>query len=787
VVVTPAQTLDNKEYQDMRTAAIKVAEAIDLIGECNVQFALDPKGNGFYIIETNPRMSRSSALASKATGYPLADVSAKLALGHKLHEIKNNVSKSTSAFFEPSLDYVTIKIPRWDLAKFDGVSESVGTEMKSIGEVMAIGRSMEEAFQKAVRMIDIGEPGIVGGAVYNSSMAKEEVIGMLKARKPYWFLYAAKGFKEGLTVRQIHDATLVDEFFLERIKAIVDAYEKRGKDAKGLDGMGFSSAQAGRSARKRICIKQIDTLAGEWPARTNYLYSTDKGSEDDIGAAKGKKLLVLGAGVFRIGVSVEFDYGAVALAESAKKHFNSVSMLNYNPETVSTDWDRVDRLYFDELTNATITAICEKEKFESVATFAAGQIGNNLSLALEKNGIKLLGTMGSNIDRAEDRNKFSALLERLGIRQPNWTTAASLQEIRSFIERYGFPVLVRPSYVLSGSAMKIANSVQELIEYTEKATRLSPAHPAIISSFIKDAVEAELDCGADGRNVIGVSMYHIEEAGVHSGDATIATPYIDHGSSSEMKEIALRLVNELEIRGPFNLQFIIDRSGANVIELNLRASRSMPFASKSVGANIIDYSVRGILGKYDWTGFNEPKHSSFAVKSAQFSWGQLKGAYPCLGPEMRSTGESASLGRSLESALVKSWLGVQPNRLPRSSVLIYGDKDRTLLKQVADILSESIAVSTLEEAPMHNHPTIDRNKALEMIHKNGIDLIITNNDMRETDYSIRRSAADLNIPLVLNARMGLQLARSLHAAIDCDELGEYWKTGRRKTYENQRI
>ncbi len=784
VVVTPAQTLDNYEYQMMRTISIRVAEAINLVGECNVQFALSPHGYEAYVIETNPRMSRSSALASKATGYPLAYVAAKIAFGHNLYDIKNSVSKSTTAFFEPSLDYITIKMPRWDLAKFDSAVQSVGTEMKSIGEVMAIGRNFEEAMQKAVRMLQIGEPGLVGGPIYHSSMGKKEIVETLKQRRPYWQLYVMKAFKEGMSVYEVHDITSVDLFFLKKLHSLAQTYEKRSKkpnakEYKSMKRLGFSDAQLGVSRSNNLSVKQIDTMAGEWPAQTNYLYTTSLGEEDDIDTkAKKRKLLVLGAGVFRIGVSVEFDFGSVALAEGAKRYFDEVSMINYNPETVSTDWDRVHKLYFDELTEETVVNVHRKEKFESIATFAGGQIGNNLSLALERRGIKLFGTSGKSIDIAEDRNRFSALLEKLGIKQASWASATSLNQMSEFVEKFGFPVLVRPSYVLSGSAMKIANNMSELADYIDAATKLSPKHPIIMSSFIKEGIEAELDCGADGENAMGVTLRHIEEAGVHSGDSTIATPFLDGGPSAKMKEIALRLVNELDIKGPFNLQFIIEKNEPLVIELNLRASRSMPFASKSVGVNIMDHAINGVFGRFDWNGFYEPEHRAFAVKSPQFSWGQLRGAYPVLGPEMRSTGESAAFGRSLNSALIKSWLGVQPNKVPSAGVLIYGEKDRGLLKETADALAQKIGVSTLAVAPMHNHPALEIKHALDLIDQKRIDMIITNNGMRNVDYEIRRKAVDLNIPIVLNARLGRALADALFLDnLDCDEMKEHWKGG----------
>jgi len=782
IVVTPSQTLDNYEFQKMRSVAIKVAESIDLVGECNVQFALDPKGYDFYVIETNPRMSRSSALASKATGYPLAYIAAKLAFGKNLYEIKNSVSKSTTAFFEPSLDYITIKMPRWDLNKFDFVEQSIGTEMKSIGEVMAIGRNFEEAMQKAARMLEIGEPGVVGGPIYKSKMPKRGVLDALKARRPYWFLYAAKAFKEGISVGEVQRACGVDGFFLEKMRLLVQTYEKyssnpKASDYESMKKLGFSDAQLGVQRSFKPSVKQIDTLAGEWAAQTNYLYTTYCGQEDDITMTKKKdKLLVLGAGVFRIGASVEFDYGSVSLAQSAKKYFSEVAILNNNPETVSTDWNRVDKLYFDELSEETISKICAKERFGMVATFTAGQVGNNLAVGLEQRGIKLIGTRSASIDTAEKRESFSALLENLGIKQANWASAASLEEIKSFIERFGFPVLVRPSYVLSGSAMKVANNMQDLMSYIQAATKMSPKYPVTVSSFIKDGIETELDCSSDGRSVIGVPLCHIEEAGVHSGDSTIVTPYIDGSSSDRMKEIALQLVDQLKIKGPFNIQFIIHKDEPHVIELNLRASRSMPFSSKSVGVNIMDYAMKGITGKYNWRGFNEPDHKSFMVKSAQFSWAQLKGAYPYLGPEMRSTGEAAAFGKTIDEALLKSWLSIQPNKIAQKGILIYGDKDKSILNETAELLAANVSVSTLESAPMHNLPAIDTDKALEMLGDSSIDMLITNNDMRNIDYGIRRKAVDLNVPIILNARLGRAIARAMQSkGFEYKEMKEYWR------------
>ncbi len=781
-VVTPAQTLDNLEYQAMRSAAIQVARAVGIVGECNVQFALDTKSHRFYVIETNPRMSRSSALASKATGYPLAYVSAKLALGYKLYEVKNSVSKATTAFFEPSLDYIVVKIPRWDFAKFEGVKEQVSTEMRSIGEVMGIGRNFEEAMQKAIRMLDIGEPGIVNGKIYNSKMRKHEIVDALKSRKPYWFLYAAKAFKEGFSVSYVNRLTHVDPYFLKKIKGLVEMYEqgKRGnfRNYEELKIHGFSDEELGINGRKTgMVVKQIDTLAGEWPAKANYLYTTYDGKEDDIQFDKNKKkLLVLGAGGFRIGVSVEFDWSVVSIVNAARKYFDEVDVLNYNPETVSTDWDVSNKLYFDEVNSETVKNIAGKEGIRDVAIFGAGQIGNNIALALKKAGLRLIGTDARSIDIAEERSKFSRLLTDLGIRQPEWVLATTKKEVEEFVERAGFPVLIRPSYVLSGTRMRIANNWEELEKYLRYAQINHKGHSIVISKFMKDSVEAELDCASDGRNVIGISMRHIEEAGVHSGDATIVTPF-DSKEAKKMHEAAVDLARALKIKGAFNLQFVISKGEPYVIELNLRASRSMPFSSKSVGINLIDYAMKGIYQSFNWRGFYEPEHKSFAVKSPQFSWPQLRGAYPYLSPEMKSTGEVAAFGDSLHDALLKSWLAATPNKLPEKGALVYGLSNVESLSRAAKNLSRYADVYTLNVAKVSSAKEISVIDALSMLKAGSIDLLVTDNYIKDVDYEIRRLAADLNIPLILNGRLGCEVSFSfskLSEGLTFREMREYW-------------
>ncbi|MGC8496319.1 MAG: carbamoyl-phosphate synthase (glutamine-hydrolyzing) large subunit [Candidatus Micrarchaeia archaeon] len=786
-VVTPAQTLDNTDYNNMRSVSIKVAEAIGLVGECNVQFALSPKSRDFYVIESNPRMSRSSALASKATGYPLAYVSAKLSLGYRLYEVMNEVSKATSAFFEPSLDYITIKIPRWDLTKFESASSSLGTEMKSIGEVMAIGRSFEEALQKAVRMLDIGEPGIVGGRIYNSEMGRKEIERALKERKPYWFLYAAKAFSTGFSIKDVHALTGVDTFFLEKIKGIVSSYEhekaarvlqKKGSEQYSrLARMGFSESQLG--IKQDTYVKSIDTLAGEWPAKVNYLYTTHSASTDDIKFTKARrKALVLGAGVFRIGVSVEFDWSSVSFARALKKGFDEVAMLNYNPETVSTDWDIADKLYFDEISAETVKAIEKKEHFDGIAVFTGGQIGNNIANELSRSGMKFIGTGSKGIDLAEDRNAFSAVVERLGLNQPEWCTASSMRDIKSFIDDIGFPILARPSYILSGSSFKLIHNMDGLEAYVRSMQGASQRRPLVLTKFYTNSIEAEMDCVSDSKSVLGIGMQHIEEAGVHSGDATIATPFTSSRSSyEEMKKAALLLSRELQIKGPFNIQFLISGGKVYIIELNARASRSMPFSSKSVGINLMDYAYKAIFKGLGLGGrFCEPKHKSFMVKSSQFSWLQLKDAYPVLGPEMRSTGESAAFGSTLNEALLTSWLGVNPNHIPKKTAMVYGETNTSWLEKAAKEASRLLDVVTIEDYPINGARQVDKAKALDMIRAGDIGIVMTDNDMAGKDYNIRRQAVDLNVPLVLNGRLAAKLAEAFY------EYGNYPAVKEMKEY-----
>lgn len=786
-VVAPCQTLDNLEYQNMRKLSIEVAKSIDLVGECNVQFALNPKAYEYYIIETNPRMSRSSALANKATGYPLAYVSAKLALGYELYEVINKVSGRTCACFEPSLDYIVIKIPRWDLDKFENVDQSLGTEMMSVGEVMSIGRSFEESLQKAIRMLDLGEPGVVGGKVYNSKITKEEALKNLKDRRPYWFLYAAKAFKEGATIEEVYEATEINKFFLNKIKNLVEFYESLKKEGKinnetikFAKKLGFNDEQLALALRLPVeeirklreehkifpVVKQIDTLAGEWPAVTNYMYLTYNGLQDDIEFSSGNKLLIVGAGGFRIGVSVEFDWSVVSLLDAAQRYFDEVAVLNFNPETVSTDWDITRKLYFDEISVERILDLIRKENFRYVATFSGGQIGNNIAKGLEEKGIKLLGTSGSSVDMAENREKFSKLLDKLNIPQPQWISASSLNEIKKFINEVGFPVLVRPSYVLSGSSMKIAYNEDELYEYIRKATEISPKHPVVISRYIEDAIEAEIDAASDGKKVLGILMEHVEEAGVHSGDATMSIPHrkLSDQSVAMMREYVIRLANEINIKGPFNTQFVVKNNIPHIIELNLRASRSMPFSSKAKGINIISASMKAIFEGFDFNEeYYEPESKYWAVKSPQFSWAQLRGAYPFLGPEMKSTGEAAAFGVTFYDALLKSWLSSLPNKIPSKDgvSLVYGERNIQYLENAIKNLNKyGLIVYTLSEVEVKGAIPIDKQKAEELVRSKKVQLIITDGYLKKIDYSIRRSAVDYNIPIILNGRLGEELSKA---------------------------
>jgi len=826
IVVAPCQTLTDFEYQLSRNLSIAVERAIMLVGEGNVQIALNPwNSEEAYVIETNPRMSRSSALASKATGYPLAYIAAKLALGYRLYEILNKVTGKTSACFEPSLDYVVIKIPRWDFDKFDRVEHSVGTEMKSVGEVMAIGRTFPEALQKAIRMLDIGEPGLVGGRVYEEDIPVEYVLEKLRRREPYWPLWAAKAFKHGVGVDVVYELTGIDKHFLLQIKQIVEFYEElkkyRGQRLEELvdliaeaKRLGFSDEQITRALgieedevrtlRKRYgitpVVKQIDTLAAEWPAQTNYLYVTYNGWEHDVkldSVWQKRKIIVLGAGGFRIGVSVEFDWSVVEFSDQARRLGYEVIVVNYNPETVSTDWDMNEKLYFEEVTVERVLDIYELEKPIGVVAFLGGQIANNIAWELEKRGVMLVGTAGSSVHIAENRALFSKLLDELGIDQPPWIAATSIEEVIRFAEYIGYPVLVRPSYVLSGTAMKIAYSRDELTEYIRRATKVSPKYPVVVSKFLDNAIEFEVDAVGDGETAVGVIIEHVEPAGIHSGDSTMVIPprKLPQNAVRAAANIALKLVQELEIRGPFNLQLLFHGSKVYVLELNLRASRSMPFSSKVTGFNLMKSAAEASLrGRLDENGvlargrFNAIMPKWFGVKSSQFSWARLRGAYPHLGPEMRSVGEVAALGFSFEEALLKSWLSVSGNNLPRiGDIIVVYDPTRSaksILREASRTLEDvGYNVVTVEGFEVNGLKALCVDKVLDLMKQGKVGLVMTTGYAIDGDYVIRRTAADLAIPLVLNHVLAAELSSAISALsrglirLEVKEMSYYWRLG----------
>lgn len=791
MVVAPSQTLTNREYYLLREAAIQVAHAMTIVGECNVQLALDPHSEDFYIIETNPRMSRSSALASKVTGYPLAYIAAKLALGNTLDELQNGVTGITTALFEPSLDYVVVKIPRWDLDKFEGVVHSTTTEMKSIGEVMAIGRNLHECFQKAVRMVSIDDE--LTGSYFLEQESLASVLEKLANREPYALLHIAKALHLKATVQDIHVLTGIDPFFLYILEDIVTTAEqlRTHPDEATLRKariQGFSMAQIqtlthNTYEKKDSSIKNIDTLAGEYPAQTNYLYMTSQGEEHDIPVLDTSKILVLGAGVFRIGVSVEFDWAVVNFTQAARKRGVEVLVLNYNPETVSTDWDITDKLYFEEITLERVLDIYSYEQPEGVVAFSGGQLANSLARKLERSRIPLLGTKGKSVDTAENRARFSSLLETLHINQPAWIAASSKREVIHFVREVGYPVMIRPSYVLSGTAMKVAFNEEELISCLGHAATISSEYPVVVSKYL-DAYEAEIDAVSDGKKVVGVTSEHIERAGIHSGDATMVTPnrFLRTEQIQKMQDITLELAQALEIIGPFNIQFLVNHD-VHVLELNLRTSRSMPFSSKSRGINLMELSAQAVfdgdlqLGIQD--SYYELPPLGFCVKSPQFSWSQLRGAYPFLGAEMRSTGEVASMGNVFQDALLKSWLSVKPHALPHTHILIYGyDSGSHTLSRTAQVLDKA-GYSILTMTPEIPGVLVSEKKALSLLKSDSVDLVMTSGYKPHRDFAIRRTAADLNVPMVLDETLSYELAQAFIWAQthDCEieALSEYYQ------------
>ncbi len=806
IVIAPSQTLTNSEYHKLRALSIKIIRHVGIVGECNVQFAFDPKSEDYRVIEVNARLSRSSALASKATGYPLAFVAAKLGLGYGLFELKNSVTKTTSAFFEPALDYVVCKIPRWDLSKFRGVDREIGSSMKSVGEVMAIGRNFEEALQKGLRMIGQG----MHGFVENKELEIANIDAALRAPTDKRIFIISKAMHLDYTIDQIHELTKIDKWFLYKLKHIIDIDERLKKcgnvnlldkvllrEAKiygftdfqiaravGLDGE-MNMAKAGlviRNLRKSYgilpVVKQIDTLAAEYPAQTNYLYVTYAGTKSDIVFDKDKRsIIVLGSGAYRIGSSVEFDWcGVQALLTIRRQGYRSV-MINYNPETVSTDYDMCDRLYFDELTFERVMDIIEMESPSGVIVSTGGQIPNNLAMRLDEQHVPILGTSAKDIDGAEDRAKFSSMLTRNGIDQPEWSALTSMQDIEKFIEKVGFPVLVRPSYVLSGAAMNVCSNNEELERFLKLAANVSEDHPVVVSRFIEHAKEVEMDAVAKNGEIIAYAISeHIEFAGVHSGDATIQFPpqklYCE--TIRRIKRISKMIAQELHISGPFNIQFLARENDIKVIECNLRASRSFPFVSKVLKINLVELATKVMLGlpieKLEKNLFDL---DYVGIKASQFSFNRLQKADPVLGVDMASTGEVGCLGDDTSQALLMSMLSVG-HRIPEKNILLSTgsakqkasmlDAARQLVENGYKIYATGGSAKYLTDNKIENTLVYwpsevgKEPQALDMLHRHEIHMVVnipkdlTVNEL-SNGYKIRRAAIDLNVPLITNARL----------------------------------
>lgn len=803
IVVAPSQTLNNEEYHRLREIAIKVVRHLKIVGECNIQYALDPRTSDYRVIEVNARLSRSSALASKATGYPLAFVAAKLALGYTLPQLKNSVTKTTTAFFEPALDYVVVKIPRWDLKKFRLVSRKIGSGMKSVGEVMAIGRHFEEALQKGLRMLEIGAVGLVG----NRNFKFDDLTDELQSPTEERIFAIMQAFTQGFTVDEIHNLSKIDRWFLFKLQNVAQIADDLSlfKDNRPPEQLLRRAKQAGFSDEQiaLLCgveeaevrnwrltdglvpfIRQIDTMAGEYPAQTNYLYLSYNGTEDDVAPFEQEGALILGSGSYRIGSSVEFDWCAVNSALTLNKLGYKTVMLNYNPETVSTDYDQSDMLIFDEISLETIIEIFRKLRLKGVIVSVGGQIPNNLAMPLENAGIPILGTAAVDIDRAENRHKFSALLDQMGIDQPLWKELTSQKEALAFAAEVGYPVLVRPSYVLSGAAMAVASNDEELKAYLEKAVRLSPQFPTVISKFLLNAKEIEIDAVArNGEMVAYAISEHVENAGVHSGDATLVFPpqrlYLE--TIRRTRQIAAQIAQALHIHGPFNIQFIAKDNDVKVIECNLRASRSFPFVSKILKYNLIDLATKVMLNE----AVEPPDRSLFelnyvGVKAPQFSFTRLEGADPALGVEMTSTGEVACLGDDFHEAFLKALQAVG-FRFPIKKVLLSTGRIESkaeLLEPIRRLHARGVKLyatgGTAKFLRQHGLPVtrlhwpLDEKSpnALEYIKKRKVDLVINipKNFQKEeltNGYLIRRAAVDYNVMLVTNRQIAMRLIEAL--------------------------
>ena len=808
IVVAPSQTLSNDDYHYLRSLAIKIIRHIGIVGECNVQYAYDPASMDYRVIEVNARLSRSSALASKATGYPLAFVAAKLGLGYGLFELRNSVTHDTSAFFEPALDYVVVKIPRWDLGKFHGVNREIGSSMKSVGEVMAIGRTFEEAIQKGLRMIGQGMHGFVENK--DLKIKENEIDRALSAPTDKRIFVIAAAMAHGYTVDRIHELTKIDRWFLYKLQNIMNTAAELESFSKLEDlpaalireakQQGFSDFQIARSVLKSNLesghkamlevrrmrrslgilpvVKQIDTLAAEYPARTNYLYLTYNGSENDI-AYEGdhRSVVVLGSGAYRIGSSVEFDWCSVNALLTVRNQGWRPVMINYNPETVSTDYDMCDRLYFDELTFERVMDILDLEQPHGTILSVGGQIPNNLATKLDDEGVNILGTSAECIDNAEDRHRFSAMLDTLGIDQPRWRELTSMSDIDKFIDEVGFPVLVRPSYVLSGAAMNVCSNPEELTRFLKLAANVSKDHPVVVTEFIQNAKEIEMDAVAQNGEIVAYAISeHIEFAGVHSGDATIQFPpqklYVE--TMRRIKKVSSQIAKALKITGPFNIQYLAKNNDIKVIECNLRASRSFPFVSKVLKINFIDLATRAMLGEK----VEKPAKSAFdldyvGIKASQFSFSRLQGADPVLGVDMSSTGEVGCLGVDTNEAILKSMIAVG-QRVPKRSVLMStgGARQKVTMLDAAHKLHNHgytiyATTGTHQYLSENGIPSIRvywpsqpemQPQAIDLLHNHKIDMVVNiPKNLSSTElsngYKIRRAAIDLNIPLITNARL----------------------------------
>jgi carbamoyl-phosphate synthase large subunit len=801
IVVAPSQTLNNREYQMLRSIGLKVIRHLGIVGECNIQYALDPDSEEYRVIEVNARLSRSSALASKATGYPLAYVAAKIALGYALADLPNSVTRRTSAFFEPALDYVVCKVPRWDLQKFSRVDTHIGSEMKSVGEVMSVDRTFAGALQKALRMLDIGALGFDPDAYDFADLEHE-----LRYPSTRRIFAVAKALWTGMPLERVFELSRIDRFFLHEMNAVLAERRELTGPAKVLDKdalmsakqMGFSDREIGaltsvgedkvRSLRKEYgvlpALSQIDTLAGEYPAETNYMYLTYHAAADDVAPSPRKKILVIGGGAYRIGSSVEFDWCSVSAVRAARELGYEATVLNCNPETVSTDYDVSDRLIFDEISLETVLEIYQRENPTGVILAMGGQAPNNLAMQLEKAGVRILGTSAASIDRAEDREKFSALLDSLGIDQPKWATATSTGDIENVAAHLGgFPVLVRPSYVLSGAAMTVAHDAVQLKKYLSLAAEVSQEYPVVISKFEQNSKELELDGVADrGEIVLSAISEHVENAGVHSGDATLVLPpqklYLE--TVRRIRKTAQAIVRALAITGPFNIQFLARNNVIKVIECNLRASRSMPFVSKVTGTNFIREATRRMLGVRDGKAVDALNLDYVAVKAAQFSFSRLAGADPTLGVEMASTGEVGCFGDDLPEALLKA-LVATGFKFPKKGVLLslgpVEEKARFLedarnLERLGLALfatkgtHQALAEAGVRATLAHKLDGEATPTAMDLMREGKIDLVINiprsyDEEGRPDGYLIRRAAVDRNIPLLAN----MQLARAVVDAL----------------------